>query len=141
MALGPSVPTVQEFELHLSRTSADSRGSIPSYSERRGQRWVTWQRGCFHVPMGGPGGCLLGNGFAEGPLDPLPSMRPHLEGEGSIRHQTVTADPLPTLPLHGEVSSNKEEDGTPRGVSHRLSRVCCTGVQWPHWCLTPRGGL
>ena len=45
MALGPSVSTVQEFELHLSRTSADSRGSLPSYSERRGQRWVTWQGG------------------------------------------------------------------------------------------------
>lgn len=91
--------------------------------------------------MGGPGGGLLGNGFSGGPLGPLPSMPPDLEGEVSIRHQTVTADPLPTLPLHGEVRSNKEEDGTPRGVSHHLSRVRWTGVQWPHWCLTPGGGL
>lgn len=48
------------------------------------------------------------------PLDLLPSYAPRLEEEGSIRHQTVSADPLLTLPLHGEVRSNKEEDGTPK---------------------------
>ena len=137
MALGPSVPKVQEFELHLSRTSAGSRGSLPSYSERCGKCWVTWQSGLvFTSPWG--------NGFAGGPLGPLPSMPPRPpppEGEDSIRHQTVTADPLPTLPLHREVRSNKEEDGTPRDISHRLSRVHWTGVQWPHRCLTPGDGL
>lgn len=120
MALGPSVPTVQEFELHLSRTSAGSRGSLPSYSEKRGQCWVTWQSGSvFTSPWGT---VFWETVLLEAPL--VPSLLCHPpEGEVSIRHQTVTADPLPTLPLHREVKSNKEEDGTPRGISHCLSRV------------------
>lgn len=62
MALGPSVPTVQEFELHLSRTSADSR-SLPSYSERRGQRWVTWQGGSVSTSPRGDQGVVFEKWF------------------------------------------------------------------------------
>ena len=52
----------------------------------------------------------------------------------------MTTDPPPPLPLHGEVGSNKEEGGTPRGrLPPPRAGVRWTRVVWPRWCLTPGG--